>query len=157
MIAMSSSKGGTAAAMAAPAACFIVIRCYLVCSAAAMPLARVSNCSLVRSVVAWRMRVMAKLCLATIAGYIWQPSGAFAIVLPTATCNASQCIGARTNLTAERGFSCMKLVSLSRQCTGFAAMQGCSDHWLDDVAGSSEQCWHAGRKCGMARMTLMAC
>ena len=56
--------------MAAPAACFIVIRCYLVCSAAAMPLAKVSNCSLVRSVVAWRMRVMAKLLH---CDYCWLP------------------------------------------------------------------------------------
>ena len=111
------------------------VRCDLVCCAAAMPLARVSNFSLARSVVAWRMRVMARHCLATIAGYLWQSSGAFVIVLPTATDTASECILTITNMTAERGFSCRKLDCLSRQCTGFAAMQGCNDDSPDFQLG----------------------
>ena len=105
----------------APFVALCIVHCVIRCSAAAMPFARASNCS----VAAWRTKDMVVLCRATTVGFLWQPSVACVIVLRIATVYASERIGARTNMTALLGFSCRKRVSLSWQCAGFARMQGC--------------------------------
>ena len=65
---------------------------------------RAMTCSLVRSAVSWRIMVMAKLCLATIAGCPWPPSGAFVIVHRIAKRIAKRNTGCRTNMSAVQRF-----------------------------------------------------